>query len=138
MYEIILLSHGPLASAMRESLAYFFPESKQLRAVEIDQDGIEKFRSQLAEVINEIGNQELLIFTDLLYGTPFNEAAKLVATNTQPFEILAGVNLPMLIEAINFQQQKKSLKEILPDVIKAGEIKSFSEQIKTVQNAEDE
>lgn len=137
MYEIIIASHGPLASAMRESLSFFFPEN-DLYTVEIDQAGIEKFQSKMQTTLKQLQNRPVLIFTDLIYGTPFNVAAKYAGEYAKEFEILAGVNLPCLVEAVNLKKQQQPLQQAIPLLLVAGTMSTFTEQAKLRMNEEDE
>ncbi|MGG5315093.1 PTS sugar transporter subunit IIA [Enterococcus sp. AZ072] len=137
MYEIIIASHGPLASAMKESLSFFFPEN-DLYTVEIDQSGIEKFQDQMQATVEQLQGQSLLIFTDLLYGTPFNVAAKCAGEYAKEFEIIAGVNLPCLVEAVNLRKQQQSLKQVVPQLLTAGALSTFTQQAQLRTNDDDE
>lgn len=137
MYEIIIASHGPLASAMKESLSFFFPEN-DLYTVEIDQAGIEKFQDKMQTTLQQLQDQPVLIFTDLLYGTPFNVAAKCAGEYAQEFEIIAGVNLPCLVEAVNLKKQQQSLKQAVPQLLTAGTLTTFTQQAQLRMNEDDE
>lgn len=136
MFEIVIISHGPLADAMKESLMYFFSEVQSIFTVAIDRDGLEKFQKNMDETFAQIDNKDVLIFTDLLYGTPFNEAGKRVNRLTKDFEILSGVNMPILLEAVNMQKQGKNLKETLSSLEKIGIVQSFKSRLEGMEEAE--
>ncbi|PAB01616.1 PTS sugar transporter subunit IIA [Enterococcus canintestini] len=137
MYKIIVTSHGPLAEAMKESLKFFFSDV-DVMTVSIDERGLVAFQAEMDRVFQQIGKEDVLIFTDLLYGTPFNESAKRVADLDQFFEIIAGVSMPLLVEAVNYQRQQKNLAEITSNLLEIGKPSSFKEKIMENVNTEDE
>lgn len=138
MYKIIIASHGPLADAMKESLKFFFSEEVDVATVSIDEQGLVTFQEKMNQVFLEIGSRELIVFTDLLYGTPFNEAAKRVGSLSQNFDIIAGVNMPMLVEAVNLQRQGVSLEKAMPQLLEVAKVHSFQQKITEASATDDE
>lgn len=138
MYKIVVASHGPLAGAMKESLKFFFSNDIDVTTISIDERGLVAFQAEMDHVFQQIGTHDVLIFTDLLYGTPFNEAAKRAATLEQAFEIIAGVSMPLLVEAVNYQRQIKKLTEITPYLLEIGKPSSFKEKMMENVNTENE
>ena len=138
MYQIIIASHGPVANAMKESLQFFFKDLKNVHTVTLDRDGIGKFSCKISEVLETCKNDELLVFVDLFYGTPFNEFARQCTELEANFEIISGVNMPSLIEAVNYQEQGKNLREVIDSIMRAGKINSFSNTIERSQVKDDD
>lgn len=67
--------------------------------VELNESGIGGFTKELTDVVEKlIVAHKLLILVDLKGGTPFNEAYKLVLKHPENIRVVAGMNLPMLIE----------------------------------------
>lgn len=48
-----------------------------------------------------------MVFADLIGGTPFNEFAKRSEVFQNGFQLLGGMNLGILIEAVNLRLQGK-------------------------------
>ncbi|GEQ49031.1 PTS sugar transporter subunit IIA [Tetragenococcus koreensis] len=138
MFQIVIASHGPLAEAMKNSLQIFYPELSEVYTANIDEDGLSKFQEKMDDVFAKVKNKDVLIFTDLLYGSPFNEAGKRVSTLEKDFDIISGVNMPILVEAVNLQKQNKELRKILPALIDAGAVQSYKEKLKTTQQSDDD
>lgn len=138
MYQIIIASHGPVANAMKESLQYFFKDLKNVHTVTLDRDGIGKFSGKINEVLKAYKNDELLVFVDLFYGTPFNEFARQCTELEANFEIISGVNMPSLIEAVNYQEQGKNLSEVIDSILRAGKVNSFSNTIEKSKVKDDD
>ena len=59
----------------------------------------EELSQRLLDAVQEAGGDETLILCDLAGGTPFNETIKLLPQLGEHVEVLAGVNLPALMEA---------------------------------------
>lgn len=138
MYKIIIASHGPLADAMKESLKFFFSEKLDVMTVTIDDRGLVAFQEKMDQAFQEISDHELIVFTDLLYGTPFNEAAKRVGNLSQYFDILAGVNMPMLVEAVNLQRQGITLTKAMPQLLEIATVHSFRQKMMESSATDDE
>uniref|UniRef100_UPI00403F2639 PTS sugar transporter subunit IIA n=1 Tax=Candidatus Enterococcus willemsii TaxID=1857215 RepID=UPI00403F2639 len=138
MFEIVIASHGPLAGAMQESLTFFFSEVENIHVAAIDRDGLEKFQKQMDTIFQSIGDREVLVFTDLLFGTPFNEAGKRVGKLKQNFELLAGVNMPILVEAVNLQKQEKKLADIIDSLKQSGSIQSYKDRLSEMYHSNDD
>lgn len=68
---------------------------------------------------SEQAGVDVLVFTDLFFGTPFNLLMTIV--NSHKFSHITGVNLPILLEAITLQDQKDLLfHEVLDDLVSKG------------------
>ena len=98
MFGIIVGTHGQFATGIVQSCEMIFGKREHLRAVTlVPGEGPEDVYAKYEKAIKELGNPDrLLILNDLLGGTPYNQAARLVSQN-ENYGIVAGVNLPMLI-----------------------------------------
>ena len=105
MKGILLISHGPLAEGMLKTAEIFFGENiPQMKAVVLNtQDDPEDFRGRLQEAVKEVDTGEgVLVFADLLGGTPCNQSAFVL---DEQITVLTGMNLPMVMEwAVKFQR----------------------------------
>jgi len=98
MQSILLISHGGMAAGVKDSLTMFFgTELNQFETLSLKSDmGADEFGDQLREKVNELMTEDgVIIFADLLGGTPFNQAALLVSDTV---DLIAGMNLPMIME----------------------------------------
>lgn len=138
MYKIVIASHGELGNGMKDSLGYFYNDLSEVSVVTLDKDGLSLFQKNLDNVFAQIGEHDVLFFTDLLYGTPFNEISKRAMLLSNTFEIIAGVNMPILLEAVNYQQQGDELSKVLPSLIDFGKVDLFSERLSQMNDSDDE
>jgi len=100
MQSILLISHGGMAAGVKDSLTMFFGKQlPQFETLSLTSDmGADQFGDQLKEKVNELMNDDgVIIFADLLGGTPFNQAALLV---NDKVDLITGMNLPMIMELL--------------------------------------
>ena len=64
----------------------------------------------MKEIISQHHLQPLIILTDLIGGTPNNVSIKQL--NNNRIQIIAGINLPLLLELLMAQSAGKSIEEI--------------------------
>ena len=61
----------------------------------------------------------VLIFCDLLGGTPFNQAMML-SQNYNNVEVVTGTNLPMLLETLSLRLASTTLTDLLQTALESG------------------
>ena len=98
MFGIIVGTHGQFAPGIVQSCEMIFGKREKLKAVTLmPGEGPDDVVAKYEKAIAELGNPEkVLFFNDLLGGSPYNAACRLVAAN-ENYGIVAGVNLPGLI-----------------------------------------
>lgn len=105
--RILLLTHAPLASALRECALHVFADSADdLLALDVPaQEPPETTQARAKELLEAHGGLALptLVLTDLFGATPCNVAQRLVAQ--LPARLIAGVNLPMLLRSIGYRHE---------------------------------
>jgi PTS system mannose-specific IIA component len=98
MIGMVLVTHGHLATEFRAALEHVVGPQKQLVSISIGpEDDMERRRADILEAIHEADSGDgVVLLTDMFGGTPSNLAIS--AMNGGNVEVLAGVNLPMLIK----------------------------------------
>jgi PTS system mannose-specific IIA component len=95
---MVLVTHGGLAAEFVAALEHIVEEKvQQVAIVPIGpEDDMEQRRRELLEKVNEVDDGSgVVVLTDMFGGTPSNLAISILeAANV---EVVAGVNLPMLI-----------------------------------------
>ncbi|MDT8718069.1 PTS mannose transporter subunit IIAB [Clostridium sp. 19966] len=122
MVGIILASHGEFAKGILQSGAMIFGEQENVKAVTLmPSEGPDDLKAKMKDAIASLDNQdEVLILVDLWGGTPFNQANGLFEEHKDKWAIVAGMNLPMLIEAYGARLSMESAQEIATYILKAG------------------
>ena len=98
MFGIIIGTHGEFALGIVQSCEMIYGKRDNLKAVTlVPGEGPDDVYAKYQSAIKELGNPDRILFlNDLLGGTPYNQAARIVSENKN-YGIVAGVNLPMLI-----------------------------------------
>ena len=122
MVGIILASHGDFAKGILQSGTMIFGEQQNVQAVTLaPSEGPDDIKAKMKEAIASFENQdEVLFLVDLWGGTPFNQADSLVEEHKDKWAIVAGMNLPMVIEAYASRFSMESAHEIAANIIKTA------------------
>lgn len=118
---LLLLSHGPLASALRETLLRLEPdEPGEVGVLSFEWEEAPEAASRRLEKAIAAADRGagVVLLTDLFGGTPSNLA--LAFLDPGRVEIVSGVNLPMLIRARAFAREGRSAGEIAHALVERG------------------
>lgn len=77
---------------------------------------IEKYHAQLEKLDTQQG---VLFLVDTWGGSPFNAASRIVVDKEQ-YEVIAGVNIPMLVETLMARDDNPSLGELVAVAVETG------------------
>ena len=97
MIGLVLVTHGRLAVEFITALQHVVGPQDAVEGIFIEaDDDMEARRKDIADAIARVSDGNgVIILTDLFGGTPSNLAISLMKTSD--IEVIAGVNLPMLI-----------------------------------------
>jgi len=123
MFGIIVGTHGQFAPGVVQSCEMIFGKRENLKAVTLmPGEGPDDVVAKYEQAIAELGNPDrVLFFNDLMGGSPYNAACRLVANN-ENYGIVAGVNLPALIAISALQDAddgSMSIGEIMEQALAA-------------------
>ena len=119
MVGIIIASHGEFANGILQSGEMIFGAQENVKAVTLmPSEGPDDVKAKMKEAIASFENQdEVLFLVDLWGGTPFNQANSLFEDHKDKWAIVAGMNLPMLIEAFASRFSMNSAREIATHIL---------------------
>ncbi len=119
MIGLILVSHRQLAEEMRAVMEHVVGPQENVETVCIfPTDDMEQRHVELQEKIAKVDSGDgVIILTDLFGGTPSNLAISTMTQNN--VEVLAGMNLPMLIKLAQVRSNQ-NLKEATLNAQEAG------------------
>ncbi len=97
MIGMVIVTHGSLAKEFLIALEHVVGPQKSIATICIGpHDDMEKQRVNIKTAIKDVDSGSgVIILTDLFGGTPSNLSISLLNSGT--VEVIAGVNLPMLI-----------------------------------------
>ena len=101
MIGLVLVTHGRLAAEFVRAMEHVVGPQERIEAICIGpEDDMEGRRNDIAAAVAKVDSGEgVIILTDLFGGTPSNLAISLM--KSAEVEVIAGVNLPMLIRLEN-------------------------------------
>ena len=106
MIGMVLVTHGRLAAEFVAALEHVVGPQRNIAAVCIGaEDDMEKRRQDILHSISEVdAGDGVVLLTDMFGGTPSNVAISVM--DKAKVEVIAGVNLPMLIKLASVRDEK--------------------------------
>ena len=125
MIGIVIVTHGQLGEAFIGTAEFIIgsrPEAIESVSIDLNENA-EKLRQKIDRGIkNVMGEEGVIILTDMFGGTPSNLSYSFLEEGH--IEVLSGVNLPVLIHAVN-RRTKMDLIQLATDLEAFGK-KSIS------------
>lgn len=119
MIGLVLVTHGNLALEFISAMQHVVGKQENVEAVCIGpEDDMEMRRAEILEKVSKVDSGSgVVVLTDMFGGTPSNLAISIM--DRANVEILAGMNLPMLIKIASLRKDK-SMKETVEGAQEAG------------------
>ncbi len=119
MIGLVLVTHGNLALEFISAMQHVVGKQEQVEAVCIGpEDDMEMRRNEILSKAESVNSGDgTIVLTDMFGGTPSNLAISIM--DRAKVEIIAGINLPMLIKLASLRKDK-SLKEAVEGAQDAG------------------
>jgi PTS system mannose-specific IIA component len=119
MIGLILVTHGGLAEEFVAATEHVVGPQTHMQAISIGpDDDIEQRRRDIVAAVEAVDDGSgVILLTDMFGGTPSNLAISIM--NQGKVEIIAGVNLPMLIKLASVRETE-SLEEAVASAQEAG------------------
>ena len=112
MTGMVLVTHGRLAAEFIAALEHVVGPQRNVAAVCIGpDDDMEMRRKEIIDSVERVNDGGgVVVLTDMFGGTPSNLAISIM--DKGPIEVIAGVNLPMLIKLASVRSTDR-----LPDAV---------------------
>ncbi|WP_181708207.1 PTS sugar transporter subunit IIA [Chthonobacter rhizosphaerae] len=119
MIGLVLVTHGRLADEFRAALEHVVGPQTRLETICIGpDDDMERRRRDILEAVDRVdAGKGVVLLTDMFGGTPSNLAISVMDHGS--VEVIAGVNLPMLIKLASVRADKP-LADAVTDARDAG------------------
>jgi PTS system mannose-specific IIA component len=104
MIGLVLVTHGRLAEEFIAATEHVVGPQEALRAICIGpDDDMDLRKTEIQEAVKEVDQGDgVIILTDMFGGTPSNLALALMEKGK--VEVLAGINLPMLVKVASLRK----------------------------------
>ncbi|MBO6782657.1 MAG: PTS sugar transporter subunit IIA [Alphaproteobacteria bacterium] len=123
MIGLVLVTHGRLANEFLAALEHVVGKQEQAEAISIGaDDDMEVRRKDIVDAVERVGSSDgVIVLTDMFGGTPSNLAISIMDAPADgvPVEVIAGVNLPMLIKLAR-ARETGALADVVVDAQDAG------------------
>ena len=118
---IMLCTHGSAAGPLLKTAEMILGEQSNVAWIDFvpgenAETLIEKYQAKLTELDT---SQGVLFLVDTWGGSPFNAASRVV-TDKDQFEVITGVNIPMLAETFMARDDNPSFAELVAVALEAG------------------
>ncbi|GBG93705.1 mannose/fructose/sorbose-specific PTS system IIAB component [Ligilactobacillus salitolerans] len=122
MVGIILASHGTFAEGIYQSAEMIFGEQENVQTVILERsEGPDDVHAKLEKAVASFDDpDQVLILVDLWGGTPFNQASNVFEAHKDSWAIVAGMNLPMVIEAYASRLSMDKAQDIAAHIIETA------------------
>ena len=113
MIGMVLVTHGDLALEFVAALEHVVGEQSHIETVCIGpEDDMEQRRKEIISSVKKVDNGKgVVILTDMFGGTPSNLAISIM--DKADVEVVAGVNLPLLIKLAGLRDCMPMKKAVL-------------------------
>jgi len=120
MTGLVVVAHFNLAKEMVAATELIVGKQKQFEAVGIFPDeNVDVIKERIVQALKRANSGDgAIILTDMFGGTPSNISLSFLEEGK--IEVVAGVNLPMLIKLVTFREDKK-LNELAHFITEYGQ-----------------
>lgn len=118
MINILIVTHGDFGKELLKSSELIIGPIEDVEAISYNQgDSFEVLLGKVEETINRLKSDDLIVFTDMYGGSPFNAVSRVMKNNN--FYHITGINFPLFVD-IAINRDAYSLEEIAEKIIKNG------------------
>ena len=125
MFGIIVGTHGRFSEELVKTCEMICGPQQNVRAVTlVPGEGLEDVMKKYEAAIAALDTADGVLFlNDLFGGSPYNAACRMIVEHAD-YGIVAGVNLPMLIEMVSVQMADahEDIKEVMEKAATAGKM----------------
>lgn len=120
MIGLVLVTHGALALEFKAAMEHIVGPQQNVTAIAITpDDDMEQRRQDIIKAVAAADSGSgVIVLTDMFGGTPSNLAISMLKKNK--VEVVAGVNLPMLIKLASIRENK-TLADAATEASQAGQ-----------------
>lgn len=121
MIGFILTGHGHFSTGVKSALDMIAGPQPAFEAVPFEEEAAGQYGDRLREAVSAMRAQTdgVLIFCDLMGGTPFNQAMMITAEQDN-VSVVAGTNLPMLIDVVMARSEDSAIEDLVDEAVAVG------------------
>ena len=118
--KVIVVSHGSYARGLVDTVQMIAGKQEDLEAFgQEPEESVDTLKEKIRQSIEQASQEEeILILTDIFYGSPFNTVISLMPE--YDLYHVTGINLPLMMEVIMGRISGKHAEEICKELLKAA------------------
>ena len=131
MIGYILTGHGSFAPGLMGALEMIAGGQESFDVIPFfEEDSLKSYEEKVAKSVEHMESEYpgVIVFTDLMGGTPFR-TAMLAAGTRGKTEVIAGTNLPMLIEGCMVREDFSDAGELADMLVESGRSSVLHERL---------
>lgn len=118
--KIILVSHGRFSQGLKDGVQMLLGPQEDIEAFVLSaEEPPTELGERLEAALSPEDEGNIVFFTDLYFGSPFNQVVEL--SRTHDIYHVTGVNLPVLLEAVAARNSGQSCEEVVEAATAASE-----------------
>lgn len=114
--DIVLTGHEHFAEGILSSIQKIYGNCDGVHAIPFY--SIDSERSLQEKILEVLSDNDVLIFTDIPYGTPFRACATLAHYSEKNIRVLSGTNLAMVLTALTKKDTSVDMDTLVEDCLK--------------------
>jgi len=120
MIRLIVTGHGKFASGLINAVDFIVGKQENLIGIEFNNQDLVTYSEQIENIIKDAykNDDSVVVLTDLIGGTPFRISSS-ISTKYNNVYVVAGVNIPMLLEAV-FKRENYDIKSFVNYIVEMG------------------
>lgn len=115
MIKLVVVAHGHFATGAASAIELIAGKQEEVAVIDFS-EGMSAQTVKEKIVAELVDQSEVLVLSDLLGGTPFKVSTELMAEFNGKMNVLSGLNLAMLIEAV-FARNMLSFDELVDKLV---------------------
>ncbi len=122
MIGVLVITHGDVGGELLKAAETIVGKQDNVLALGLTiVEGVESFQKKIAVAMTELSGKEgVLVLVDMMGGTPANAALRQLHNPALVFDLVTGINLPMMVSAftnrkeMTLDQLAQKLSEVGP------------------------
>lgn len=126
MFKIIIATHGEMSTGIKDAVTTIVGVGNDIETLNlISGKNVDELSREYLNILkNDSGFKGALIFTDLISASPYNQALlainELDESKRADVYIVGGVNLPMVLEAVNQNFLNSNISDVVESIALQG------------------
>lgn len=118
MIASIIIGHGHFGSSILASAEMIIGKQQNIQTIDfLPKDSLDDIDRKISQALDNLDTDDgVIILADLMGGTPFNRVM-LKASESPGIKVVAGINMPFVMEVLNNRSKNDHLDAFIEDTI---------------------